>query len=176
MSLASPRAKVMFSGPWVEATFIHEDGLKHWVIRADFNPTAFGIVINVIHGRNEMVPETVDLDLLFDIATVVDDLGCLPALSFFGKLWISDANSHIRIPSLPDPELSLWAFISYVFQDPGIFEHITYVAIKRGIEDLDTMDLVPLLNINGMFFTLIYRRSQAEMLHQCMYQFGSDKD
>lgn len=139
----------MFSGPWVEATLIHEDGLKHWTIRAPFNPTAFGIVIKVIHGRNEMVPATVDLKLLVDIAAVVDDLGCWPVLSFFAKLWICHITSCIRIPSRPSPELTMWAFISYVFRDPGIFEHTTLVLINRDTEDLDTMDLLPLVKING---------------------------
>lgn len=50
MCFASPRFKQMLTGPWLEATTIHPDGLRHVDIDGDFDASAFEIVMMVIHG------------------------------------------------------------------------------------------------------------------------------
>ncbi|CAF3560736.1 hypothetical protein FGSG_08001 [Fusarium graminearum PH-1] len=54
LSFASRRASKMFLSNFKEASK-EEDGLHHWTFEALFQPTAFEIVLNFIHGKTRDV-------------------------------------------------------------------------------------------------------------------------
>ncbi|KAB5522105.1 hypothetical protein GE09DRAFT_1293806 [Coniochaeta sp. 2T2.1] len=75
---ASPRFRAMLTGPWLEATTIYPDGLRHVEIEG-FDRKAFLAVIKTIHGHKQetlSLPEIIDLEFVAKIAVVVDDLDC----------------------------------------------------------------------------------------------------
>ncbi|KAM0433330.1 hypothetical protein ACHAPT_004206 [Fusarium lateritium] len=53
--LASPRAKKMFEGNYAEAQ-PDADGLRRWTFEPIFDPAAFEIVMNAIHGQTHKLP------------------------------------------------------------------------------------------------------------------------
>ncbi|RSL40435.1 hypothetical protein CEP53_013370 [Fusarium sp. AF-6] len=124
--LASPRAKKMFDGNYIEVQ-LHSDGLRRWTFEPIFNPEAFEIVLNAIHGHTHKLPETVQLEQLANIAAIVDDLDCPQALWFFAKIWIEKFNPKYYTVDLP-----FWILISFVFDEPDMFNQATKYAILDG--------------------------------------------
>lgn len=89
LSLASPRAKVVLQGPYLESV-PKADGLRHWKFEPIFDPEAFKIVIRIIHTQFNNVPDKVSLEMLSNIAVVVDDLNCRDSVAYFAKLWLQE--------------------------------------------------------------------------------------
>ena len=137
--LASPILKKMYSGAWKEATNRNEEGLFLWQIDAFFEPEAFTIVMNVIHGRNRKVPRHIELETLAKVAVVTDYLQCHEAMDMFSNTWIC----HLK-DLLPDKycrELVLWIMISSIFYEHDIFRSTTHTAILKSHEKIPAFDL-----------------------------------
>ncbi|KPM43772.1 hypothetical protein AK830_g2801 [Neonectria ditissima] len=129
LTLASRRAKAMFAGNYIESQ-PQDDGLHHWKFEPLFDPAAFKIVMDAIHGHTQKLPKTVTIKTLAAIATVVDDLECQHALCFFVGIWIDHLGPSI--PSNVCDDLGHWILVSFVFNNPGLFKSTTRVAIVEG--------------------------------------------
>ncbi|KAG6990352.1 hypothetical protein FocnCong_v020262 [Fusarium oxysporum f. sp. conglutinans] len=117
----------MFDSGFKEATPEEADGLYHWKFDAIFDPTAFEIVMKIIHGKNRDIPRAVDVQVLAGISAVVDDLECHDVLWFFAKGWLavlSQVNALIT-----QKDVAQRILISFVFHDPVMFEAFTKAAI-----------------------------------------------
>ncbi|KAI0439103.1 hypothetical protein F4803DRAFT_554392 [Xylaria telfairii] len=147
LSLSCPRVERMMDGPWREARKIHEDNLHHWVVEG-FDVQAMTIVLSLIHHKYSLVPKTVDLDLLVEIARIVDYIGCSEV--------VKDRASSVWIPALKDSiprsygaELMLWICVSGVFCEERIFRNCTRVAIRESHSGIPTLGLPILPEIAG---------------------------
>ncbi|PKK53187.1 hypothetical protein CI102_2648 [Trichoderma harzianum] len=136
--LASPRAGKVLEGSFKEGT-PREDGLFRWRFEPIFDPKAFEIVMKIIHGQTRDVPMQIDLTLLTQITAIVDDLECHNTLWFFAKLWLNQIKD--RIPSEFCEDLMRWILISFVFEEPELFEKVTTTAIEHGIDDMPNFNL-----------------------------------
>lgn len=137
LMLASRRASKVLGGSFKEA-IPEEDGLFHWNFEPIFDSRAFEIVMQTIHGQTRHVPETVNVDLLAQIAAIVDDLECQNSVWFFAKRWLSQTQS-------PDPQemsedLVRWILISSVFGESEIFKKMTNRAIRYSTYIMPTFD------------------------------------
>ncbi|KAI0974081.1 hypothetical protein F4678DRAFT_458870 [Xylaria arbuscula] len=150
LALSSTYFKRMLNGPWYEATEIHEDGLKHWVVE-DFDPTAMEIILNIIHLRNRTVPHTLDeVDTLVEIARIVDYLQCHEAMEYYASLWIEDLEYRYQTPGGYDIELLRWICIVGVFHQNTLFKQCTRVAITGNHFGIATLGLPILAQISNM--------------------------
>ncbi|KAH7171419.1 hypothetical protein EDB81DRAFT_778430 [Dactylonectria macrodidyma] len=138
LALASPRAQAMFAGGFQES-IPKEDGFCHWNFEPIFDPEAFEIIMNIIHGKSRSLPLKIEFEMLACIATVVDDLQCHEAVWFVAKKWLNDIRK--RIPSVICKDLASWILISYVFDEPKIFTASTQSAILRSDGPMPTFDL-----------------------------------
>ena len=137
--LASPVARKMYSPPWIEKLKRERDGLLPCPMDPSFDPDAFTIVMNVIHGRNRNVPRDVDLETLAKIAVITNFLQCYESMEVFSGIWIGALQS-----SLPDTcgrELVLWIMISSIFYNRNIFSSTTRTAILRSNGKIPDFDL-----------------------------------
>ncbi|KAM0082612.1 hypothetical protein ACKRZS_005184 [Fusarium odoratissimum] len=128
LTLASRRAAKLFSSQFKEAS-VESDGLYHWKFEGIFNHEAFALVLKIIHGKTRGVPRTIKLDLLADIATIVDDLECHEAIAFFSEnwlLWWPGENKRAR-----GKELAQLILSSFVFEHAALFETYTKMAIRH---------------------------------------------
>ncbi|KAJ4322397.1 hypothetical protein N0V84_004868 [Fusarium piperis] len=125
--LASPRAKRMFQGNYTEAR-PDADGLHRWTFEPLFDPAAFEIVMNAIHGYSHKMPRNVSLENMAKIAAIVDDLDCPQALWFFAKTWINWLKPNRKLDRF---HLGHWILISFVFEEPVIFKEATEQAIRQ---------------------------------------------
>ncbi|EEU36559.1 uncharacterized protein NECHADRAFT_81272 [Fusarium vanettenii 77-13-4] len=133
--LASPRAKKMFEGNYTEAR-PDADGLRRWKFEPIFDPAAFEIVMNAIHGYTHKMPRTVTLENLAKIAAIVDDLDCAQSLWFFAKTWIAGLDKYMR-----NENFRWWIVISFVFDEPDIFRPATQLAILQDKAQFDAQGL-----------------------------------
>lgn len=157
LTLASGRASRMFKSNFRESVPNESDGLFHWVFAPVFDPTAFEIVLKVIHGKNGDVPKTVEITLLAGIAAVVDDLGCHDAVQPSADLWLAGLRPQVpsNLPCYPVgsdlPSYPIrWVLVAFVFNDDQLFERATRTAILVEDEDIATRGLPVLPIILGM--------------------------
>ncbi|KAH8904940.1 hypothetical protein BR93DRAFT_979644 [Coniochaeta sp. PMI_546] len=138
LSLASRRFKAMLAGDWSEAHTIHDDGLRHVEVEG-FNPEAYKIIMNAIHGNYRGVPRQIhDLELLSQLALIVDDLDCLEAVEILCDLWLQ---GWWEQEDVVNRRLILMIFISSVFRHGIIFERATYIAIMASEEPIPSLGL-----------------------------------
>jgi hypothetical protein len=111
--LASPRLRKTFSGAWKETADRDGDGLLTWHIADLFDPDAFIIVMNVIHGLNRQIPLAVHIELLAKIAVVTDYLQCHESMEVLSNLWIDSLRASL--PNSYCRELIFWIMASSIF-------------------------------------------------------------
>ncbi|KLO87928.1 uncharacterized protein LW93_5094 [Fusarium fujikuroi] len=141
LTLACRRAAKLFSSQFKEAS-AEPDGLYHWKFEGIFNAEAFELVLKIIHGKTRDVPRSVKLDLLADIATIVDDLECYEAVAFFNTNWLFGWT--VECPSteqLRDKRLAQVILASFVFEHASLFQTYTKMAIRHNIDVTSTYDL-----------------------------------
>ncbi|KAB5522070.1 hypothetical protein GE09DRAFT_1155013 [Coniochaeta sp. 2T2.1] len=141
---ASPRFKRMLHGPWLEATtwHTHETGERNHHVEIDgFCQDAFLTVMNIIHGNNWKVPKSVDLELLGQVALIVDDLGCAEAVAPFVEIWTTRMMSWWKMPEVVNRELVLWIFISFTFRLGDHFHKATTTATLKSKGPLPSLGL-----------------------------------
>ncbi|KAI1751677.1 hypothetical protein F4782DRAFT_174344 [Xylaria castorea] len=147
LSLACPRFKTMMDGPWREATRIYDDGLRHWVLE-EFDMYAMILVLSIIHGKNNgvnvhgyqtAIPPTVRLDILVEIARIVDYIECHEVIRVFASNWISCLKDDI--PVSYNTKLMAWICIAGVFGNDEIFQRCTRLAILKCHSGIPTLGL-----------------------------------
>ncbi|KAM5347253.1 hypothetical protein ACJ41O_010258 [Fusarium nematophilum] len=136
LASASRRAHKMFSGGFKEAVPEETDGLCHWKFEPVFDPRAFELVMKIIHGKTRDIPQVVTTELLAGIAAVVDDLECHDALWFFAKGWLNQMRRDV--PTTICPKLAEWILISFVFEEPMLFEQATRTALRWSTDSMST--------------------------------------
>lgn len=90
------------------------------------NPTAFAILMSVIHGLTMAVPRGVDLSTLAELAILVDKYDMYKSTKRIAELWIKVLKDEIPIRMCED--LMVWMAITYVFRTPCEFKQVTLVA------------------------------------------------
>ncbi|KAI9934504.1 hypothetical protein MW887_000118 [Aspergillus wentii] len=61
---------------------------------SDCDPDALLIILNIIHGYNSKVPRSVSIELLLDLAAVVEHLQCHEVVEVFASIWIQRAKDE----------------------------------------------------------------------------------
>ncbi|KAG5756735.1 hypothetical protein H9Q70_000621 [Fusarium xylarioides] len=141
LTLACRRAAKLFSSQFKEAS-VEPDGLYHWKFEGIFDAEAFELVLKIIHGKTRNVPRSVKLDLLSDIATIVDDLECHEAVAFFSTNWLFGWTVEWLQPGqLRDKPLAQVILASFVFEHASLFQTYTKMAIRHNIDVVSTYDL-----------------------------------
>ncbi|OAR04291.1 hypothetical protein LLEC1_05717 [Akanthomyces lecanii] len=113
------------SGPWKQST-VQSDGLRHKHL-AGFHPDAMRHVLNIMHFRNSLIPETLDPEDLAKIAVIVDYLECHEATALAARTWTQDYEKGN--PKDFSPVTGMWLFSSIVFSNDRIFRSCAIVAI-----------------------------------------------
>ncbi|KPM38873.1 hypothetical protein AK830_g7703 [Neonectria ditissima] len=147
LALASRRARAMFAGPFKEAQPTSADGLRHWKFEPLFDPEAFRIAMNIIHGKTRETPDAMATEQLAHFAAVVDDLECHDAVWFAARTWVKQISESDYETGFDN--CARLILISFVFNEPQLFKTITGLAIGENTASLSTSSLPIRLRIVG---------------------------
>ncbi|KAL2151215.1 hypothetical protein VTH82DRAFT_6313 [Thermothelomyces myriococcoides] len=137
LKLASPVFRAALTGPWSESVSAVDS--RHRITADGWDPEALLILLNLIHGRNNLVSRTLSLELLCKVSVLVDYYRAHEAVRFPSQQWISA--TRYSIPQTYGRDLMLWLCISWVFQEDDIFEIVTKVAIGDSPEPISSLKL-----------------------------------
>ncbi|KAH6842654.1 hypothetical protein B0I37DRAFT_382490 [Chaetomium sp. MPI-CAGE-AT-0009] len=148
---ASPVLNAMLRPNFKEGHRLAQTGSAEIELPED-DADAIETILNIIHGRNDKVPDTLGPDELLQVAIAVDKYDCLVSLSFAIRVWIGREG-------VEKPE-GLWALAlaACLFRDEGGFAKATsalvvnyarsYIDLARKCEA--AMDPVMLLTTAAM--------------------------
>lgn len=151
LRLASPVFEKMLSGEWAEGSALRTRGITEIKVQTA-NSEALWVLLHIIHGRTRKVPRTVSLDLLTQLAVLVDYYECHESVEVFSKIWIKSWNK--RRPSSYCYDAIQWLCISWVFRDGRIFRDMTRILQRQATNPLQTSDLpIPSRIVGELHFT-----------------------
>ncbi|KAL6158742.1 hypothetical protein ACJQWK_03100 [Exserohilum turcicum] len=140
LMLASPMFKRALDKDGFKESIPHEsDGFYH-IDAHDWDPEAFLIVMQIIHGRNRNVPRVIPLEMLAKIAVVEDYYHFGEGLEIFQELWLKELKKT-DLPTTYCRDLVLWIWVAWTFSDEEPFLYATFVAITHAREAVSTLDL-----------------------------------
>ncbi|KAG6082780.1 hypothetical protein E4U30_005764 [Claviceps sp. LM220 group G6] len=157
LALASPVFKKMLNGSWKESARAldrskngsgkaraplqlgFDSQVRFELTAQDWDDEVFLILMNIIHGRNALVPLSSDLTTLVKMSVLVDYYQCQEVTQVIVGLWIDKLSE--KLPWSYHPECVIWIFVSWVFSRGKIFEEMTKVAIRTCEGGLGTIHL-----------------------------------
>jgi len=137
MILASPVFKAMLApGSFKEGLERNATGQLEVELPED-DQVVMIIVLNIIHGRNRVVPKRIDLNMLTNLAILVDKYQMVEAVESFSEFWIDHLLTEQDFPDgFPDDidplyqqRIHKWLAVSWVFRRKDEFTNITKAAI-----------------------------------------------
>ncbi|KAJ6784542.1 hypothetical protein PWT90_06760 [Aphanocladium album] len=130
----------------IKSQSLLEDGTTCDVVcMEEWDPNAFLIFLNILHGHYRQVPVSVNIDILGKLAALVDYYECHERVELFAKRWIQAMRGDL--PDTYGEIVILWLAISWVFGDESIFKKMTEIVLKQSKCPFtaDTLPLPPML-------------------------------
>ncbi|KAL2071714.1 hypothetical protein VTL71DRAFT_12949 [Oculimacula yallundae] len=168
MKLSSPVFRAMLQrdgfkeGQILEATGSVEIPLP------DDDPEAMTILLDVVHGRNRMVPRKVTLKTLTAIAVLADKYQMVEVLEAFSNSWIKRLKPKLPTEYLEaEDELSIfrWLKISWVFSKAKEFKAMTRLMEQGGYSTMEQYAVGALAVPSIIIDAVMERREEA--LSEC---------
>jgi len=137
MMLASPVFKAMLQPGRFREGIQRNAADQMEVDLPDDDQSIMVIVLNIIHGRNRLVPKQVDLEMMTRLAILVDKYQMVEAVESFSSPWIDGLltreilpNGYAEIGGISyRKRIQRWLAVSWVFRRPNEFSKITAAAI-----------------------------------------------
>jgi hypothetical protein len=136
MMLASPVFKAMLQPGRFREGIQRNAADQMEVDLPDDDQSIMVIVLNIVHGRNRLVPKQADLEMMIKLAILVDKYQMVEAVESFSDSWINDLLTRGRLPiylEIGDIDghikLQRWLAVSWIFRRPDEFSKITAAAI-----------------------------------------------
>jgi hypothetical protein len=85
---ASPYFRAMFGSHFAEGKDLKSDDPKE-ILMPDDNANALEVICNIIHLRNDAVPESLSPNDIFQIAIAADKFDCIVALKHVSTIWLN---------------------------------------------------------------------------------------
>ncbi|KAM0234826.1 hypothetical protein ACHAPO_006190 [Fusarium lateritium] len=127
LALASPCFKKILDAPVAEE-HVDDSGLRRITARG-WHPWAFNAIINIIHLHHRDVPKSLSLELLAELAMIVDYYECHECMEPYHIIWLESL--QYRIPTEYGQDCILFMGIS------SVFGHSEYLAsIHSAMDEL----------------------------------------
>jgi hypothetical protein len=130
----------MLDSGFREANLLHMDG-SVVIPLPDDDPDAMIILMNIVHGKTRKVPRQIDLDLLVELANLVDYYQMLEVVEPWSDFWVQ-RQKHLKSDwawALIHPYVHRYAlerlWISWVFQRPVEFKTTSWRIQRQGQDD-----------------------------------------
>ncbi|KLO79019.1 uncharacterized protein LW93_4342 [Fusarium fujikuroi] len=128
LMLASPVFKAMLNGPFTESS---RNGYGRFKVKTlECSASALLILLDIMHGHHRDVPKTMELDLLTEIAILVDYYDCHEIVEMFAENWIASVIQEDEIEGSNYETNMSQLLISWVFAKSELFTSIVQTVIK----------------------------------------------
>ncbi|MCJ1476644.1 hypothetical protein MMC13_005312 [Lambiella insularis] len=125
LALASKVFKLMLKPGYLEGNKLLSQGYVELPLPDD-NQAALLILMNLIHGKLKKVPRKITLEMLTELAILVDKYELLEITEVFRDCWFEDLKTSI--PQEFNQDLLPWLCISWVFAETEVFRRVTMIA------------------------------------------------
>ena len=158
--LASSYFKRSLESGMLESRTLSAEGRVN-ISMKDQSSEAMLIVMNIIHGRTRKIPRFTELDLLTEIAILVDYLNCHEVVEPFSDLWLKYFQGcHYFVDS---KEFIQWICISVVFNRETLLSVLTDAAVRQARGPVKTLGLpIPESAVGAGF---ILPRTRSILMH-----------
>lgn len=159
LRLASPQFRRSLSsayrGPKKEQFSLEDGTICDMLHTEQWDPNAFLIFLQIVHGHNRQVPSSVNIDTLGKLAILVDYYECHERVELFAQHWIEALKGDI--PVAYEETVIVWLAVSWVFMEKSIFKKMTEIVLKHSNcpFEADMLPLPPILNGTRDFFEMI---------------------
>ena len=134
--LGSRYFKRMLEGPWLESTQLRSKGIAKITLEEQ-DVENFLILLDILHGYSNKVPQDMALDRLVKFATLIDYYECDNAVNFFARSWLN----MIESPSEFTEDVLKMLWVSWVFKHLETFSAMTQLAGRYSTGRVDVFDL-----------------------------------
>jgi hypothetical protein len=97
------------------------------------DPRALLILLYIFHHRTRKVPDSISLDSLAKIATLVDKYNCAEAVEPFSRVWIDKLKCNR--PDAFSGTLLQWLYIAWALKEPQEFKHAIRIAQRESCDN-----------------------------------------
>ncbi|KAG6202096.1 hypothetical protein E4U35_005478 [Claviceps purpurea] len=142
LSLASPVFKTMLNGVWKESappSDWSDCQVRYELTATEWDAEDFLLLMNIVHGCNQLVPLFIDLERLGRISVLVDYYQFQKVTQLAVGLWIDKLSGNL--PTKYGLECVTWMFVSWVFSRRDIFNKMTLLALRTSEGGLGTIHL-----------------------------------
>ncbi|EKD13763.1 uncharacterized protein L3040_005621 [Drepanopeziza brunnea f. sp. 'multigermtubi'] len=134
LALVSPVFKAMFRPGFKEGHELSTTGKLNLPLDDD-DPTAWEVILNIIHCRLEYVPCRVGLVFMISMSVLADKYQMVAALRYHAKIWIDKGVKLIPTPY--DPNFVLpWMAIGWVFKHKEAFYTALHTARRTSTHEI----------------------------------------
>ncbi|CAG7561754.1 unnamed protein product, partial [Fusarium equiseti] len=136
LELASSIFKTMITGPFVEGK-VNSAGIRQ-ITASNWDPEAFKIILNIIHGYHRDVPRSLSLEMLAKVTMIVDYYECNECVELYIDMWLEGLG--YELPKVYGRDCILCLFISWVFSKPILFGDMTQLALRHSQRLIEAQD------------------------------------
>jgi hypothetical protein len=97
-------------------------------VSKDFDPTAFSIVLCILHARGQNLPESIHFDHLISIVAICDHYHCSALLKPWHGKWVDSWKESAKSPGYEN-----WLFAAWVIGEDNIFQILTKKFAHQGV-------------------------------------------
>jgi hypothetical protein len=121
---ASTYFGAMFGPRFAEGQGLNSNGPKE-ILMPDDNANAVEVICNIMHFRNEAIPQSLSPTEVFEIAVAADKFNCVVALKHASAIWLNpDGVKSIT-------ELAYLMAAAYIFDNAQAFSRVTLAMVLR---------------------------------------------
>jgi hypothetical protein len=96
-------------------------------VAKDFDPTAFAIVLYILHARVQNLPESMDFENLISVISICDYYDCSAQLHPWHGKWVDRWRKYSSSPGYEN-----WLFAAWALREDHIFKTLTKNFAKNG--------------------------------------------
>lgn len=118
LSLASSVFCRMLKGPWKESE-ADIDGIYE-IKTSEWDAYALVIVLDIIHGHHKAVPQTINLEMMGKVTTIIDYYDCREVTDVFTTSWIKLLAS--ALPETYGKESTVWLYLAHAYTKHDVLQ------------------------------------------------------
>ncbi|KAJ4138749.1 hypothetical protein NW768_002621 [Fusarium equiseti] len=122
----------MMNGRWKEGDKNSEN--MYTITTTDWNAEALFILLNIIHGQHQRVPDYIDFNTIVELGRICDYYDCHANVKIFVDKWLVPFGLHKPTPTFPGTtmeNITTWILIAWVFNKAQLFNELVEVALKN---------------------------------------------